>query len=232
MFEHLSWFAPQPHPESSSRRQVALTRPLSPDAKATFTMNFTYYISQVNMAKWIVKTVQTPLVGNNTLALAMLPESKVLGGEVFPTASTTKESRRVDWKANVKVTITATGYAPLDLIGGTDAFAIFNYDGSLTGGGTDTGGTGTGGSTIAGVTITNTPAGSIAKFDYDPCVLNPDKCVTQTRTAGTNTIGRVTLVTVQTVQGITQQVTQVQTQAAATAGLATVGLIVVSPLVP
>lgn len=200
---------------------VALTRPLPSDAKAMFTINFTYYISQVNMAKWIVKTVQTPLVGNNTLALAMLPESKVLGGEVFPTASTTKESRRVDWRANVQVTITASGYAPLSLIGGTDAFAIFNYDGSLTGGGTDTG---TGGSTIAGATVGFGPLGSFAKFDFDPCVTNPASC-NPTVTEG---VTRVTLVGVQTVGGITKQVTEVQTKAANTGRLATIGAIVVS----
>jgi len=100
--------------------------------------------------KWNYREVDSELISNGRLALVALPAFQVLGSDVFPVTPSQAESRRVDWIVRARVMVTAPPpYQQLSLLGSSEAFADFNWDGSITGGCTDCG-TGGGGGTTTG----------------------------------------------------------------------------------
>lgn len=143
---------------------IATDKPLSSQANAHFILNFTAYNEQLNKMKWFYRELDSPLVNNNTLAIATLPALRVLPEEVFedrvhqcttpdangvvvcrsltPEQTQIGETRRMDWTINAQVTITDPAYPTLSLIrsGSSLAFADFNADGSWGGGCTNCGG--------------------------------------------------------------------------------------------
>lgn len=137
---NVAWI-PQVHGKNVDRLQgnavaaIATDTPLPANSIAHFKMNFTVFISRLNMSKWMYREEDVPLVAQNTVALAILPPFPVYGNDVFPSTSglSGSEVRAVTWKADVSVTVRdPNGLTVLGPLAGIDlSQASFNLGGNI-----------------------------------------------------------------------------------------------------
>jgi hypothetical protein len=118
---------------------------------ADFKLNFTAYITHLNVAKWNFVEKLVPFLNGGTIAIAPVPPFTVLPGEVFADNPTGTGSRQVAWNLHAEVVITAPNRMPLTLIPTNDlSSATWDYSGQITSGCTDCAGSG---NTMSGVSI-------------------------------------------------------------------------------
>jgi len=171
------------------------SRSLPSTATAHFLMNFTACIHELNTCKWFYRDLTSPLVKDGTLAIAVLPPLSILPEEVFGDNPTSQKIRRVDWTVTAQVSVTAPGYQPLSLTGGTGSFLDWHWDpqtGSLVLGGacTDCGTPTTPSvpSTPSEITIDNKAIIGGAEIDEEPAPPTPDSCTGAGCSRGTATV--------------------------------------------
>jgi hypothetical protein len=129
----------------SALAAVAVLQPqgqnLPAGAIADFKLNFTAYITQLNIAKWTFVEKLVPFMNNGTFAMAVPPAFTVLPGEVFRDNPSGSGSRQVAWNLHAEVVVSAPGMNSFSLLPVDDiSAASWDYSGQLTGGCTDCGG--------------------------------------------------------------------------------------------
>jgi hypothetical protein len=139
----------------SALAAVAVLQPqgqnLPAGAIADFKLNFTAYITQLNIAKWTFVEKLVPFMNNGTFAMAVPAPFTVLPGEVFRDNPSGSGSRQVAWNLHAEVVISAPGMNSFSLLPVDDiSAASWDYSGQLTGGCTDCGGSS---SPMAGVDL-------------------------------------------------------------------------------